>query len=248
MCDHSKNFQCLPDSSWVPEKQAWLFPNPSIGVSVFLFFSMQSINCCWHKHLWDASCAECSNLKVAAYQGVLDWHPAPKPVLEAAIEARQRAAKHGVDIGTLAIKHAVKADGVITLIGMRTPEEVHTGRAQSNRIMQRKSSPTHTRALSDVWQQCMHVSIIVSLYDTRCKVIWMLCLRSNVGAGVRGCCWICLKALSLVLSTGADGRPNCARGTGSGAEQCCRCRGSRHEGGHGCVEASHGRHVANGKP
>lgn len=45
-------------------------------------------------------------------------------MLQAAVEARERAAKHGVDIGTLAIKQAVKADGVITLVGMRAPEEV----------------------------------------------------------------------------------------------------------------------------
>lgn len=57
-------------------------------------------------------------------QGALDWHPAPKPVLEAAKEAREKAAAHGVDIGTLAIKHAVKPQGIMTLVGMRTPEEV----------------------------------------------------------------------------------------------------------------------------
>ncbi len=74
-------------------------------------------------------------------QGALDWHPAPKPVLEAAVEARQRAAKHGVDIGSLAIKHAVKADGVITLIGMRTPEEVLINRvAHDCYVILRKTS------------------------------------------------------------------------------------------------------------
>ena len=58
-------------------------------------------------------------------QGALDWHPAPKPLLEAAILARERSAARGVDIGTLAIKEAVKPQGIaVTLIGMRTPEEV----------------------------------------------------------------------------------------------------------------------------
>ncbi|KAK9917757.1 hypothetical protein WJX75_007874 [Coccomyxa subellipsoidea] len=70
--------------------------------------------------------ASVTSMGLFTKQGALDWHPAPKPVLEAAIEARERAAKHGVDIGTLAIKHAVKADGVITLVGMRTPEEAQT--------------------------------------------------------------------------------------------------------------------------
>ena len=57
-------------------------------------------------------------------QGALDWHPAPKPVLQAAIEARQKAAAHGVDIGTLAIKEAVRPPGIaVTLVGMRTPDE-----------------------------------------------------------------------------------------------------------------------------
>ena len=58
-------------------------------------------------------------------QGALDWHPAPKPVLEAAVQAREKAASHGVDIGTLAIKEAVRPKGIaVTLVGMRTPEEV----------------------------------------------------------------------------------------------------------------------------
>ena len=58
-------------------------------------------------------------------QGALDWHPAPKPVLEAAIEARKKAAAQGVDIGTLAIKEAVKPKGIaVNLIGMRMPDEV----------------------------------------------------------------------------------------------------------------------------
>ena len=57
-------------------------------------------------------------------QGALEWHPAPKPVLEAAIEARQKAASHGVDIGTLAIKEAVRPQGIaVNLVGMRTPDE-----------------------------------------------------------------------------------------------------------------------------
>ena len=60
-------------------------------------------------------------------QGALDWHPAPKPVLEAAIEARQAAASHGVDIGTLAIKEAVRPQGIaVNLVGMRTPEEARS--------------------------------------------------------------------------------------------------------------------------
>jgi hypothetical protein len=46
--------------------------------------------------------------------------------LEAAIEARKAAEAHGVDIGTLAIKQAVKPPGIVTLVGMRTPEEVCT--------------------------------------------------------------------------------------------------------------------------
>lgn len=58
-------------------------------------------------------------------QGALDWHPAPKPVLQAAIDAREKAASHGVDIGTLAIKEAVRPKGIaVTLVGMRTPDEV----------------------------------------------------------------------------------------------------------------------------
>ena len=58
-------------------------------------------------------------------QGALDWHPAPKPVLQAAIQAREKAASHGVDIGTLAIKEAARPQGIaVTLVGMRTPEEV----------------------------------------------------------------------------------------------------------------------------
>jgi hypothetical protein len=57
-------------------------------------------------------------------QGALSWHPAPKPLLEAATEARKKADAHGVDIATLAIKQAVKPPGIVTLVGMRTPEEV----------------------------------------------------------------------------------------------------------------------------
>ena len=58
-------------------------------------------------------------------QGALDWHPAPKPVLEAAKQARAAAEAHGVDIGTLAFKESVRLSGVaVHLIGMRTPEEV----------------------------------------------------------------------------------------------------------------------------
>ena len=61
---------------------------------------------------------------LSAMQGALDWHPAPKPVLEAAIEARKKAASHGVDIGTLAIKEAIRPKGIaVTLVGMRTPDE-----------------------------------------------------------------------------------------------------------------------------
>ena len=60
-------------------------------------------------------------------QGALDWHPAPKPVLEAAIAARQKAASHGVDIGTLAIKEAVRPKGIaVNLVGMRTPDEARS--------------------------------------------------------------------------------------------------------------------------
>ena len=66
-----------------------------------------------------------SNTSFICVQGALDWHPAPKPVLQAAIEAREKAASHGVDIGTLAIKEAVRPQGIaVTLVGMRTPEEV----------------------------------------------------------------------------------------------------------------------------
>ena len=60
-----------------------------------------------------------------AVQGAADWHPAPKPVLEAAAEARRAAQAHGVDIGTLAIKVSVAAKGVaVHLMGMKTVEEV----------------------------------------------------------------------------------------------------------------------------
>lgn len=60
-----------------------------------------------------------------AVQGAADWHPAPKPVLEAAAEARRAAQAHGVDIGTLAIKDSVAAKGVaVHLMGMKTVEEV----------------------------------------------------------------------------------------------------------------------------
>ena len=91
---------------------------------VFYYFIHNSftVNCC--NFAGDPSQTDGLRIPMCVCQGALDWHPAPKPVLEAAIEARERAAKHGVDIGTLAIKHAVKADGVITLVGMRTPEEV----------------------------------------------------------------------------------------------------------------------------
>ena len=45
-------------------------------------------------------------------------------MLEAAIAARQAAASHGVDIGTLAIKEAVRPQGIaVNLVGMRTPDE-----------------------------------------------------------------------------------------------------------------------------
>ena len=58
-------------------------------------------------------------------QGAADWHPAPKPVLEAAAEARRATEAHGVDIGTLAIKESVAAQGVaVHLMGMKTVEEV----------------------------------------------------------------------------------------------------------------------------
>ena len=58
-------------------------------------------------------------------QGAADWHPAPKPVLEAAAEARRAGEAHGVDIGTLAIKESVAAPGVaVHLMGMKTVEEV----------------------------------------------------------------------------------------------------------------------------
>ena len=62
-----------------------------------------------------------------AAQGAADWHPAPKPVLEAAAAARRAAQAHGVDIGTLAIKDSVAAKGVaVHLMGMKTVEEVGT--------------------------------------------------------------------------------------------------------------------------
>jgi len=58
-------------------------------------------------------------------QGAADWHPAPKPVLEAAAAARRAAESYGVDIGTLAIKESVSAPGVaVHLMGMKTVEEV----------------------------------------------------------------------------------------------------------------------------
>ncbi len=58
-------------------------------------------------------------------QGAADWHPAPKPVLEAAAAARRAAESYGVDIGTLAIKKSVSAPGVaVHLMGMKTVEEV----------------------------------------------------------------------------------------------------------------------------
>ena len=71
-------------------------------------------------------------LGLGSMQGALDWHPAPKPVLEAAAAARQKAAAHGVDIGTLAIKEAVRPQGIaVTLVGMRTPDEVSSLLLQS---------------------------------------------------------------------------------------------------------------------
>ncbi|CAK0739889.1 hypothetical protein CVIRNUC_001206 [Coccomyxa viridis] len=71
--------------------------------------------------------ASVTSMGLFTKQGALDWHPAPKPVLEAATAARQAAASHGVDIGTLAIKEAVRPQGIaVNLVGMRTPDEVNT--------------------------------------------------------------------------------------------------------------------------
>lgn len=48
-------------------------------------------------------------------------------MLQAAIAALEKAAAHGVDIGTLAIKEAARPQGIaVTLVGMRTPEEVRS--------------------------------------------------------------------------------------------------------------------------
>ena len=48
-------------------------------------------------------------------------------MLQAAIQAREKAASHGVDIGTLAIKEAARPQGIaVTLVGMRTPDEVRS--------------------------------------------------------------------------------------------------------------------------
>ena len=58
-------------------------------------------------------------------QGPQSWHPAPPKTLEAAAEARAIAARHGLDIGTLAIKQALRAPGIaVHLIGMASPKEV----------------------------------------------------------------------------------------------------------------------------
>lgn len=66
-----------------------------------------------------------SSVQCCSMQGALDWHPAPKPVLEAAKQSRAAAEAHGVDIGTLAFKESARLPGVaVHLIGMRTPEEV----------------------------------------------------------------------------------------------------------------------------
>ncbi|CAL5223727.1 g6284 [Coccomyxa viridis] len=71
--------------------------------------------------------ASVTSMGLFTKQGALDWHPAPKPVLQAAIQAREKAASHGVDIGTLAIKEAARPQGIaVTLVGMRTPDEVNT--------------------------------------------------------------------------------------------------------------------------
>ena len=71
-----------------------------------------------------------------AEQGAADWHPAPKPVLEAAAEARRAAQAHGVDIGTLAIKDSVAAKGVaVHLMGMKTVEEVGRHRFADNELI-----------------------------------------------------------------------------------------------------------------
>lgn len=52
--------------------------------------------------------------------------------MEAAKEARAAAAKHGVDIGTLAFKQSARVPGIaVHLIGMRNPEEVSQGPAKS---------------------------------------------------------------------------------------------------------------------
>ena len=48
------------------------------------------------------------------------------------MQAREKAASRGVDIGSLAIKEAVRPKGIaVTLVGMRTPEEVRHVQAAS---------------------------------------------------------------------------------------------------------------------
>ncbi|KAK9832647.1 hypothetical protein WJX81_006924 [Elliptochloris bilobata] len=69
--------------------------------------------------------ASFSSMGMFTKQGAADWHPAPKPVMEAAAAARRAAEARGVDIGTLAIKESVAAPGVaVHLMGMKTVAEV----------------------------------------------------------------------------------------------------------------------------
>ena len=71
------------------------------------------------------TCGAMQQLVLDHAQGAADWHPAPKPVLEAAAAARRAAESYGVDIGTLAIKKSVSAPGMaVHLMGMKTVEEV----------------------------------------------------------------------------------------------------------------------------
>ena len=42
-------------------------------------------------------------------QGALDWHLAPQPVLQAAVDAQEKATAQGQEIGAIAIREAVRA-------------------------------------------------------------------------------------------------------------------------------------------
>lgn len=71
--------------------------------------------------------ASFSSMGLLRKEGPPEWHPAPKPMQEAAKKVAEHATSRGTDLAKLAIKYFVSnPDIAVNLMGMVTPEEVHT--------------------------------------------------------------------------------------------------------------------------